>query len=222
MKRRLSLTVKILACALLCCSAQAFAQSSQPVKTSNQNPGSTGIVNFKLCVEESKLGKAEQAAFESLKSQMAAVLEKTEKDLEEIAAKLSDSDQLDALSPEAEEELKQNFQRLSQDLNRYQNQYYQILNQANFKVLNSLSTKVGEAAETIAKSKNLSIVLNEEACFYYNPELDITKQVIAELDRNYVAEAKTQDAKPAVDTPAPPKSSAKPAPAQPNQPMQKR
>lgn len=148
-----------------------------------------GVVNFKTCVEQSKLGKAEQSAFESLKDQMATVLEKTEKELDDIAKKLSDQDHMDSLSSEAENELKTKFQGLNQELARYQNQYYQILNQANFRLIHELSLKVGEASEAVAKEKGLNIVLNEDACFFRLAGLEITKDVIVELDKRYDAEA---------------------------------
>lgn len=216
MKKWYSLSLTIVACTLLCLASSAFAQTQSPLST--QSP-TTGIVNFKLCVEESKLGKAEQAAFESLKNQMAAVLEKTEKELDDVAAKLSDPEQVDALSAKAEEELKEKFQRLSQDLNRFQNQYYQILNQANFKVLNTLSTKVADAAETVARSRNLNLVLNEEACFFYSKELDITKLVVAEMDKNYVPESNLNAPSPSQAPSQAPSVNPPSVPAQPkNQP----
>ena len=149
-----------------------------------------GVVNFKTCVEQSKLGKAEQAAFEALKEQMVTVLEKTEKELDDLATKLSDEDHLDSLSQEAQNELKTKFQGLNQELARYQNQYYQILNQANFKLIGDLTPKVGEAAQNVAKDKGYSLILNEEATFYRDPSLEITNDVIIELDKRFDQEEK--------------------------------
>ncbi len=73
-----------------------------------------GVVNFKTCVEQSEMGKKEQANFESLKKQMEGVLEEKEKALNEIANKFNDPDYLDSLSPEAEAELKHKFRSLNQ------------------------------------------------------------------------------------------------------------
>lgn len=170
---------KALYIALATLSGTLFAQSV---------PVSVGIVNLKECVEASKLGKSEQAAFESLKDQMMAILEKTEKELDDIAKKLSDQEYMDSLSQEAETELKNRFQALSQELARYQNQYYQILNQANFKLVQELTTKVGDAAAAVAKTKNVSLVVNEDATFYFDPSFEITKDVVVELDKRFDAE----------------------------------
>ena len=46
------------------------------------------LVNFKTCVEKSKLGKEEQANFDRMKKQMEDVLTEKEKFLKEIAKKL--------------------------------------------------------------------------------------------------------------------------------------
>jgi len=156
-----------------------------------------GIVNFSTCISDSKLGKQEQASFESLKKQMTTMLEDTEKQLNEISAKFNDADFLDGLSPEAEEELKVKFRTLNEELSRYQNQYYQVLNQANMRIIQTLSTSINGAAEKVAKNKNLTMVLNKDACFFYSPALEITPLIVAEMDRNFDQDGKKQAAAPA-------------------------
>src|SRR5271168_1171700 len=84
----------------------------------------TGVVNFTTCVTDSKYGKKEQENFESLRKQMASMIESTEKELKDIAAKFEDTEYLDSLSPKAEEEMKIKFQTLQEELGRYQNQFY--------------------------------------------------------------------------------------------------
>lgn len=152
------------------------------------SPLNVGVVNFKVCVEKSKHGQQEKNAYEALKKQMSSMLEKAGKELEDIAKKLEDQDYMDGLSPAAEEELKQKYQTLSQDYSRYQNQYMQMLNQANYKVMQSLHLYVSKASENIAKSKNLPLVFSEESVFYYDSILDITQDVIAEMDRRFEIE----------------------------------
>ncbi len=149
-----------------------------------------GIVNFGTCVTDSKLGKQEQASFESLKKQMTSLLEDTEKQLNDLAAKFNDPEYLDGLSPEAEEELKNKFRTLNEELGRYQNQYYQVMNQANMRIIQTLSTSINTAAEKVAKDKKLNMVVNKDACFYFTPALDVTTFVIAEMDKNYSQDSK--------------------------------
>lgn len=153
---------------------------------------SFGIVNFGACVSDSKLGKQEQASFESLKKQMTTLLEDTEKQLNDMAAKFNDPEYLDGLSPEAEEDLKTKFRTLNEELGRYQNQYYQVMNQANMRIVQTISGSINAAAEKVASAKKLSMVVNKDACFYYVPGLDITSMVVAEMDKTYAQDSKKQ------------------------------
>ena len=146
-----------------------------------------GFVNFKTCIEKSKQGQHEKNAFEALKKQMSDALEKTDKELEEIAKKLEDQDYMDGLSPIAEEELKQKFQGMSQEYGRYQNQFYQLLNQANYKMLQAMHDEVSTAAEKVRASSKLALILNEDSTFAYLPSLDFTQAVVDQMDKEFAA-----------------------------------
>lgn len=159
--------------------------------------GSFGIVNFGTCITDSKLGKQEQSAFDNMKNQMTSMVEETEKQINELSAKFNDPEYLDGLSPEAEEEMKNKFRVLNEELGRYQNQYYQVLNQANMRIIQSLSTSINSASEKVAKEKKLAAVVNKDACFFYAPGLDITPLVIAEMDKNFEKDSKKTAAAPA-------------------------
>ncbi len=152
---------------------------------SGLNAAEIGIVNFSTCVAESKLGKQEQASFEALKNQMGSLMQDTEKKLQEVSAKFNDPEYMDGLSPEGEEKLKTEFKALNEELGRYQNQYYQVLNQANMKIVQTVHADINAAAERIAKEKKLSMIVNKDACFFYNPQLEITTLVVAEMDKNF-------------------------------------
>lgn len=143
------------------------------------------VVNFSSCVMDSKVGKNEQESLEGMQKQMSSLMENTEKELKEIAAKFEDTEYLDSLSPKAEEELKIRFQTLQEDLGRYQSQSYQILNQAKYQILQKMNGFIGKAAEKVAQESKINYVLNKEACFYIRPDLDITNQVVAEMDKAF-------------------------------------
>lgn len=173
----------LIALGLILSTSAAFADNS-----------SFGIVNFSNCITDSKLGREEQASFETLKKQMSAHLEDTEKQINELASKFNDADYMDGLSPEAEQELKNKISTLNDELGRYQNQYYQVLNQANMKIIQSISANINIAAEKVAKDKKLAMVVNKEACFFYTPVLDVTNLVVAEMDKTFELESKKQKA----------------------------
>lgn len=147
-----------------------------------QAPIKIGVVNFKTCVEKSKMGKQEQASFEAMKSQMEGVVVEKEKTLEDLAGKLNNPDELDLMSPEAEVELKRKFRALSQEMGQMQNQFYQTLSQANMKVVQKISDSVAKASEKVAKGLKIDLVLNEETCFYCNSSIDISTLVVKEMD----------------------------------------
>lgn len=143
------------------------------------------VVNFTTILLDSKYGKEEQESFETLKGQMTSLISDVETQLNEIANKFNDPDYLDSLSPEAEQELKVQFQTLSEELNRYQQQFYQVLNQAYMKMNQSIASYITDASEKVAKSQHLDYVLNKDACFYYNTNLDVTSSVIKDMDRSF-------------------------------------
>lgn len=155
-----------------------------------------GVVNFATCVTDSKYGQQEQNAFEAMKKQMSSLMEDTEKQLRELTDKLQDKDYLDGLSPEAEQELKNKYNTLSEELQRYQQQFYQVLQQTNYKLVQNIGNQINTASEKVAANKGIHAVINKEACFYYLPSLDVTSDVIKEMDKIFEADAKKQPANP--------------------------
>lgn len=152
--------------------------------------GEYGIVNFNTCLAESKKGKQEQTSFEELKKQFGSIMEEKEKQFNEISQKLNDQEYMDGLSPEAEGELKTQYSAVVDEMNRYQNQYYQLVQQANMRIMQQVGQEASQAAEKVAKDKKLFMVINKDACFYYNADFDITQAVISEMDKRFEANNK--------------------------------
>jgi outer membrane protein len=144
-----------------------------------------GFVNVKNCMEKSKVGVDEKNTFEALKKQMTDALEKSDKELVDLAKKLEDQDYLDSLSPAAEEELRVRFDNLSQDFSRYQNQYYQLLQQANYKMIHTLHDSISQASEEVRAKNKLTIIMNQDSAFAVASSLDVTEAVINEMNQRY-------------------------------------
>ncbi|MGZ3732857.1 MAG: OmpH family outer membrane protein [Parachlamydiaceae bacterium] len=199
MKRRFS-ALLVAACMIsgALCAADAAAPNAKALLAGQKNTLKIGVVNFKRIVDESKYGKQEQGNFDALKKQMESVLEEKEKALNEITAKFNDADYVDSLSAEAENELKHKFRFLNQEMGQIQSQYYQTLNQANVKILQKLNEMVAEASKSLAKESQLDLLFNDDGCFYYAPELDVSSKVISILNAKYDAEVKNA----ATQTPA--------------------
>jgi outer membrane protein len=149
-----------------------------------------GVVNFTTCLTDSKYGKKEQESIEAMQKQMASLVETTEKELKELAAKFEDPDYLDSLSPKAEEEQKLKYQTLQEDFARYQNQYCQVLNRANYQMIQKLNSTIAAAAEKVAQERHLDYVMNRDVCFYIRPDLEITASVIDEMDKRFDLDSK--------------------------------
>lgn len=169
--------------AALCCNCAAFADSFEQPK-----PLKIALVNFKTCVEKSKLGQKEQTAFEAMKKQMETVLVEKEKALSEVAARFNDIDYLDSLSPDAEAELKKQYRTLTQDFNQQQNQFYQTLSQTNMIVIQKLSEAVAKAAAEVAKENKIDVILNEDSAFFAVPNIDVSNFVVRTMDASFEKE----------------------------------
>ena len=152
----------------------------------------TGVVNPGTCFAESKHGKKEQEGFELLRKEMASKVEETETQLKEIIAKFDDSEYMDSLSPKAEEELKAKYQALQEEMGRYQNQFYQVLNYAHHQMTQKVNQAIAVAAKNIAERNKLDYVVSKDLCFYVRPDLDVTSQVIVEMDKKFEIEARSK------------------------------
>lgn len=181
-------------------SNQNNAAMSQPAYSAgSQQTLRIGIVNTKKCLEESKLGKQEQANFEKMKQQMESVLQEKERALEEIESKLNDDDYMDSISDEAASELKRKKRAIRNEGMQLQSQYMQTLQQANVKIIQRLTDVIGRASAEEAKNPSngqpVDVIFTDEACTYYSPRLDISDRVVAKMNTIYEAEQKDNASK---------------------------
>jgi outer membrane protein len=158
-----------------------------------------GIVNTKKCLENSKLGKQEQANFEKMKNQMEAALQDKERMLEEIESKLNDDDYMDSISEEAANELNRKKRTIRNEGMQLQSQSMQALQAANIKIIQKLTDVIAKASAQVAqeasKDQPIELVLTDEACTYYAPHLDISDRVVAKMNAIFDAEQKDNAAK---------------------------
>lgn len=169
----------------------SFAQNEQPAIN---KPLKVGIVNTRKCLEESKLGKQEQANFEKMKKQMESVLQDKEQNLEEIESKLNDEDYMDSISEEAASELKRKKRQIRNEGMQLQNQYVHTLQQANMKIVQKLTESISKASKQIAQESTgteaIDVIFSDEACTYFGPHLDVTDRVVAKMNILFDAEQK--------------------------------
>jgi outer membrane protein len=151
-----------------------------------------GVVNFRKAVEESKLGKQEQEMLENMKKQVESILKEKGEEFQKLSGKLQDEDFRESQKPDALQKMEQQYQQLGQELQQAQGQYYQAMQQQNMRIIQRLAEVVSKASERVADTRKLDLVLNDDNAFFSAPGLDITKDVVAEMD--LLAEDELKDA----------------------------
>ncbi len=151
-----------------------------------------GLVNFKTVIEDSKVGKQEQDMYDNMKKQIESILTEKQEEFTKIAKKLEDEDFRESQNEESLKKLEDQYRQLGQELAQGQNQYYQALQQANFKILQKIADVVAKASEKVAEQKRLDLILNDDNAFFNAKNLDVTQAVIAEMD--VISEQELKDA----------------------------
>jgi outer membrane protein len=144
-----------------------------------------GIVNFASCMAESKFGKQEQVAFDEMKGKMESLITDIQGQLKDVTEKLQDPDYMDGLSPEGEHELKSKYQTLREEHDRYQSQFYQVMNQSNMQMVQKMQAYVSTASDKVAKVQDLDMIVTRDACFSFSTANDVTTQVVNEMDASF-------------------------------------
>ena len=157
-----------------------------------QKPLKIGIVNFQSCAQESKIGKKQHENMENMKSQMQKQIQDIDAKLQESSKKYQDPEYVDSISPEEEKALKEKIQTLNNELMKLQNQFYQVLQQANMNLHQTVNASVQEASSQISKAKEFSLIIPKEATFACEGSLDVTQVIIEEMDKIFDTQEKNQ------------------------------
>jgi outer membrane protein len=184
---------------------QNLQSATVPIIQNGQNSatGQTslriGIVNTKKCLEESKLGRQEQANVEKMKGQMQSVLQEKERELQDIQSKLDDDDYMDSISDEAASELKRKKRAILNEGMQLQSQYSDAFQKANLKIIQRLTDVIGKASAQVAQDplngQPFDIIFTDEACTYYSPRLDLSDKVVGKMNAIFDAEQKENASK---------------------------
>ena len=146
-----------------------------------------GVVNFGTCITESKYGQREQGALDGVKKQMERLMTDIVAQLQDTQTKLQDTDYMDGLSPEGEQELKAKWQSLREEHDRYQAQFYQVDQQSRMQLLQKMSGYVNVATDAIAKAQGYSLIVSKDVCFSFTDSKDVTQLVVDEMDKAFDA-----------------------------------
>lgn len=164
-----------------CCLTSLSLTGQPPADSKGVN--SIGVVNINACVTDSRQGVNIRQTIELINQKAAETLQEIDKQIQDIDTKLSDEHFRDSLTAQAVEQMRQNHEKLLQDREIKSNEFRQQMTQTQMSVLQELVSQVSAASETVVKRKGLSIALSGEAITYYDPSLDITKEVVEELNK---------------------------------------
>ena len=146
------------------------------------------VVDFAKCSKDSSFGKKEQEHFNQMKDQLEKIIHDLSIQIKETTAKLNNPFVLASLPPDDEKALKNKGQTLSLELQRIQQQSYHRLQQAHMKIIALMSEKIRQASHTLSKEKKYPLIMNHEQVFHYTPDLDVTSEIISELNKMFDAE----------------------------------
>lgn len=197
----------LLGVAAITCFTSLYGATTEVPEATTAVPGTThsllkiGVINFRYCLENSKFGKQELARLEEVKKQLETTIQAKKKEINEMAPKFSE-EYIDTLTPTAEEELKAKFSNLNHELSQLENQFYSLLNQAQYQIMGKLTEMISKASVAVAKAKGLDITFNEEACPYHDAKFDISAPVVAEMDAQVAKEAAAAAAQAKTTAPA--------------------
>lgn len=164
---------KILIVAVTVLFIQLGVSAAEPIKI--------GVIDFQRCIQESNEGKRID---ESLKNKQAEMQKDVDKKRQELVDMQKEMDKQNLmLSMDAKTEREKEFEKkqrdlqyLMQDLNE---EYKKLQTDARYSIL----TTINSVVDTIAKQQKFDLIAERANIMYFSKELDITDQVITELNK---------------------------------------
>ncbi|HET9161351.1 MAG TPA: OmpH family outer membrane protein, partial [Caulobacteraceae bacterium] len=175
------------ALALVFMAGSSFAQQPPAAAPPQQVPPLAGTAIPGLCVfsqddaiAASKLGQYIAQRLQTIGKQAQAELQSTQESLQNDA-KAVDA-QRASLSQEALEQKALEIRQRNEALQRLAQQRDRELQLTQAKALQRFATETNPLFDLASKERNCSIVLNGEAIYNLNPQMDITPLVVTKLD----------------------------------------
>ena len=146
-----------------------------------------GVFNAQAVAMDSDAAKAAKKKLESQFGAEKADLEKQAKALQSKAETLQS--QLPSLSAKAKEEKQGEFSRLRRDFDEKSRNFARKVENSEMQIRQSMARQMLEATSNVAKKRDLDLVLDAGAggIMFATPALDITQDVLSEVNRIWKA-----------------------------------
>ena len=201
----------VVACLLSAARVQGQASSAAGAASA----GKIGVINVRQAIASTAEGKQAGAELQSQFSARQSELEGLNKQINDLRQRLEAG--RGKISPEEEARLTRDGQKLTQQLDRKQNEYQEDVNSAQADVFDRIGRKMIDVLDRYARENGYVAILNYDPSAQTNPilfastNIDVTQDIVRLYDQAYPAKggapaqtpkpAPTQ--KPAAQTPKP-------------------
>jgi len=207
---RFTFCTAALAAACLFSTGAAWAQS--PAAAGSAAAGKVGVINIRQAIVTTAEGKQASAELQSQFASRQTEIENMNKQVNDLRQRLAACE--GKCSQEEIARLTTQGQRLTQQLERKQNEYQEDVNAAQGEVVDRIGRKMVDVLDRYSRENGYSVVLDSSAqntpILYASNQIDLTQDIIRLYDQAYPVKA---GAAPAAK-PATPKS-ATPTPTKP-------
>ncbi len=142
-----------------------------------------GVVNPDYILANSKEGKKILSELQALQKRKEAEIARRQKEIQSLQRKLQT--QQGVMSSQAVQRLQEKIIEKQKALKRYVDDAKDELARANQKKLGAFQQKMLKVIRKVAKAKGLVVVLDKRQVIFSDPVIDISSEVIGELDRMF-------------------------------------
>ncbi len=142
-----------------------------------------GVVNPDYILANSKEGKKILSELQAIQKRKQAEIARRQKEIQDLQRKLQT--QQGIMSQQALQNLEDKIVEKQKALKRYVDDAKDELARLNQKKLGAFQQKMLKVIKKVAKAKGLVVVLDQRQLIYADPVVDISSEVIGELDKMF-------------------------------------
>jgi Skp family chaperone for outer membrane proteins len=139
------------------------------------------VINVELIVDNALVSKNIAAQLNKKKEELKSDVEKKEQDLGKLNQELVKQESI--LAKDVFEQKVKDFNNKLADVQREIQGKKNILEQAHIDSMSKIFEEISTIVEKVAKDKNISVVLPSNSTSYFTPDLEITSEILAMLDK---------------------------------------
>lgn len=146
-------------------------------------PNRLGVVSARVCLETSKPAQRIRSRLEQMNQDIEKELEQLQKKVDAIGKQLNDKNYIKSLKEDAVKKLENEYGTLLQEMEQKRTELTQKLQQTRMQMVHQLLDYISKASEKIAQKHKLDCVMSEDAVTFFKKELDVTQEVVTEIDK---------------------------------------